>query len=422
VTAILLIVGILILLVLRFNVIMALALPALIYFVAEDVPVSIFALRAFAGVDEFTLVAIPLFVLVGAMLQASRVLNDLIAVLRKGLARFRSGLVLANVFDSAAFSGISGSAAADVATLGPISIPLMKRAGYPASYAAAVTAATSIVGPIIPPSIVFIFYGAIADVPIPDLFLAGVVPGLLLVLSFALLVVVQSRRFASPAIDSSTVSLSNWIGTLVVVGMGAFIILSIASGLATVTESAGIASASAVVFALARLRVAFPKAFVGELVRAGRLSMDVLLLIAVSNVLAWIFTIEGVSQGLGAILGHNTGDRYTFFAIVIGAMLFVGIFLDTFPAIVLTVPVITPVADSLGVSPIQTGVVVVLSLMVGAVHPPVGVCLYMSCRIADASVWEAFFHIIPFILAVLAVLAVVATVPSLTTFLPAVLG
>lgn len=416
------IVMLLVLVALRVPVAAALAVPTGAYFLLQGYPLSIFAQRAFAGIDQFTLIAIPLFVLIGNILERAGALDDLLSVLKSKLANKRAGVPLVNVADSAIFSGVSGSAAADVAALGPLTIPLMSKAGYSSSYAAALTAVTSIVGPVIPPSIVFIFYGTLAGLSISDLFLAGLLPGVLIVGLFAGLVLIRDPLSDQPVLqrgdEAPKLGWKEWIGAGSVVAIGGTIATSIAFGIATPTEAAAIGTIGGLCLLIfARKRTAF-SGYVIAANRTARLSGEIFILIATSNVLAWLFAYEGVSEAISIYLGTFADSEFMFLMTVVGVLVFIGLFLDTFPALTISLPVLVPLADNFGVQPLQLAVVVVLSLMLGAVTPPVGICLYTASKIAGVSMRSAFLHSIPFLAAVLLVVILVAIYPGFVTYLP----
>lgn len=410
-----------VLLVIGVPIAIALGGTALAYLLAKGgLSLTMLVQTTFAGMASFPLLAIPLFMLAGELMNESGITRDLVRFARMLLGRVSGGLGLATILACAIFAAISGSAVATAVAIGMVMIPAMKEAGYDGEVSAAVTATASCMGPVIPPSIPFIIYGAIANVSIGALFLAGVVPGLMLGLGLMIYIYLVARRRGYP-LESPPgwreVALGTWRAVPALL-MPVVVLGGILGGFFTPTEAAGIAVFYAFVVGGLFYRGLKPARLPGAFLRAGLETSMVMLLLGLSEPFAWVVAVEHLPQRILEALTSVGQSPMVILLLVNLALILIGIPLETAPALTIVTPVLAPLAVQLGVDPIQMGAVVVFNLVLGLITPPVGAVLFSVCGISGISleglsraVW------IPFLIG-LAVLLLITLFPPLTTFLP----
>jgi len=397
-----------------------LGLPSALYLVIEGLPLELVPQRFFTGMDIFLLLAIPLFMLAGEVMNAGHLTDRLVEFSQAVIGKIRGGLAMVNVLTSMLFAGITGSAAADASAIGSMMIPMMSKQGYPKAFSVAVTAASSIIGPIIPPSIVFIMYGVLASTSIIDLFLAGIVPGILLGLSQMAVIQLMAKRrdFAAGSPTSFSKIIHTGIRAIPAMILPFIILGGILGGVFTPTE----AGAVAVLYGIIMTGLVYRKLTAPTVVRiglnVGRNLGELLLIIGASNLLAWILAAEQVPQRIAEAMLFISTEPVVLLLLINLVLFIVGMFLDTFPALIILTPVLLPIAEAIGVDRLHLGVIMVLNLMVGTVTPPVGVCLFIACNIGKVEVEAAIREILPFILASMFVVLLITFVPELATTVP----
>jgi tripartite ATP-independent transporter DctM subunit len=380
--------------------------------------------RIFSGIDSFAILAIPLFVLAGELMNESGITDRIIRFANALVGHMKAGLSQVNIWASVIFAGLSGSAVADTSALGRIFIPTMEKEGYPRDFAAALTAASSVIGPMIPPSIPVIIYALITSgVSVPALFLAGVAPGVLLAIGLSIYVRIFAAHYAPLHPKLSTKErikalMDAWIPLF----MPVFIVGSILTGVVTPTEAAALAAGYALIaglFILKSLRISrLPQIFV----RAMRDSSVILLIIAVVAAANWLLTFSRVPQTISTYVLSEVSSPWAFLIIVNLILLAVGLFLEGIAAMLILLPILHPIAMSLGIDPVHFGIVVIFNLMIGLVTPPMGICLFVSNSIANVGMGAISRRIMPLFLVELLVLAVITFVPQTVTFLPRLFG
>ncbi len=389
-------------------------------------PLTMVSIRMFQGVDSFPLMAIPFFVLAGEIMTRGQITQGLVQLSNVFVGGIRGGLAQSNIVVSMIFAGITGSATADTTCIGSILIPAMREEGYPADFSAAVTSASSVIGPIIPPSLVMVLYALAAGrISIAALFLAGYIPGFLVGFGLMIVAYIISRRRNYPKrmekipLKVIFITVKNSVLALF---MPVIIIAGILSGAFTATEAAAVAVAYAFIvcfFVFRNLKISeLPAIFMNT----AKISAIVFLLCATTNILSWILTLENVPQILLGFFTSISSSPFVFLLFTNLILLFIGTFIDTVPAIFIMVPILKPVADMFGIHPLHFGVVVTLNLLIGLNTPPVGTCIFVASSIARIKLEELMREIWPFIVVQIAVLLLITYVPDLVLFIPRFFG
>ena len=398
----------------------ALGLASAVYLIGADIDLSVVAQYAYAGMDSFVLLCIPGFVLAGNLMNGGGITDQIVRFGNSLVGHIRGGLGLANVTGSMIFAGISGTAVAETASIGAVMIPAMRKAGYDAPFAAAVTAAASTVGPIIPPSVPMIIVGTLSGLSVGKMFLAGAIPGLLLGLAMMVTVYIVSVRRAYPR--------GEWAGFREIIrsSRGAFwallmtavILYGIVGGLFTPTEASVVAALYALVVGLFvykgfRIRQ-IPAILLESAIGSGAL----ILLVGFANVFGWILTSEQIPQAIAAAMLSLTTNKYVIILLINILLLIVGTFMETIAALIILFPPLLAVAVAVGVDPIHFAIIAVLNLMIGLTTPPVGVCLFVAANIAKVSLGAVSKAIVPFLVCNIIVLFIVSYVPWVSLWLP----
>ena len=398
-----------------------LGLCCLIYIVFfSTFPLVILAQRMVAGMNTFTFLAVPLFVLAGNLMNATGITDRLVTFVNGFVGHIRGGLAIANVQASMLFAGVSGTAVGDTASVGGVLIPAMQREGYRGDYAAAVTAASSIIGPIIPPSLPMIIVATLLNLSVGRMFVAGIVPGILLGLGLMLAAYVIAVRDAHPhrARMPWGARLRNSLDAIWAIIMPLIILAGIVGGIFTPTEAAAVACVYGILIGVVVMRTLKVTALPGIVLDSLIMSVPIMMLVGTSTVFSWILVAERVPQAVAAFLFGITENPILIILIINVFLLFVGVFMETIAAMLILFPVLFTIVPVIGVDPIQFAVMMVLNLMIGLTTPPVGVCLFVAGSIAKVQIFEIVRAIWPFYVVLLLVLLLVAYVPPVTLFLP----
>lgn len=398
----------------------SLGLSSLIYLIAGDIPLNIIPQKMFAGLNSFVLLCIPGFILAGNLMNVGGITDRIIGFANSILGRIRGGLGLANVGASMGFAGISGTALADTASIGGILIPAMKKEGYGAAFSSAVTASSSVVGPIIPPSLPMIIVGTLASLSIGDLFMAGAVPGILIGFGLMIPTYIISVKRNYPKGEKKTLKQiwKSFIGAFWAILMTVIILYGILGGLFTPTEASVVAVVYAFIVGIFIYKELPIKKIPEIMLSTMTSTASIMLLVGFANLFGWILVSEQIPQMVAdTILGISTNPVIVILLIIL-LMLFVGTFMETIAGLVILFPVLLPVATQIGMDPIQFGVLMVLAMVIGLVTPPVGVCLFVASQIGRVTMAKVTIELIPFIAVMLVVLLLVAFVPQVTLFLP----
>jgi len=401
----------------------ALGLSSLAYLLFMDIPVVVMPQKMYAGMDVFVLLSIPGFILAGNLMNRGGITERIIRFANAIVGWIRGGLGLTNVAASMLFGGITGTAVADAASIGGVMIPGMKKAGYPADFSAAVTAASSTVGPIIPPSVPMIIVGSLSGISVGQMFMAGAVPGVLMGVAMMVTTYLIAHRKGFPR-----QSWAGWKeimysfgGAFWALAMTAMIIYGLLSGIATPTETAVVASVYAFivgVFVYGELPIREVPSIV---VDSAISSAAILVLVGFANVFGWILVSEQIPQAIADGVLAFTDNKILVILIINVFLLFVGMFMETIAALIILFVPLLALAQAVGVEPLHFATFAVLNLMIGLTTPPLGVCLFVCANIAKIPLTPVVKAILPFLLTNIIVLLLVSFVPPLATWLPSML-
>ncbi len=379
-------------------------------------------IQFYGALEINSLLAIPLFLLVGEIMNKAGLTQRLIAVAEVLVGGTRGGLAYANLFTNAMAASILGSAVAQIGVMSKVMIPAMERAGYNRAFSGAVTVSAGLLGPIIPPSMLMIIYGVVAVQPIAPLFIAGIVPGLLIVAALALVIFlygVLGPGLPAGVKSERSKSVKVLLEGLVPAAIPVVVIAGIMLGVMTPTESGAVASIIALVLGFAYREIKL-RDLSEILLGVATNTATITGLIAAASVLSWVLAFQGVPDLVVETMKNLTSSPFVFLLLVIGLMLVLGMFLESISVLIVVVPLLMPVVNSLGIDPIQFGVVCTVATVIGLVTPPVGPGLYIAMVQAQIRMGPLFKATVPFLAAVLAVLVLVAAVPELSTWLPSV--
>jgi tripartite ATP-independent transporter DctM subunit len=403
----------------------AIGITSIGWLILGDYPLIVVASRTFGSLNVGVLLAIPFFILAGELMTESKITDRLVRIGNLTTGRFRGGLAQANVLTSMLFAGLSGAAVADVAALGKIFIPAMRDEGYDGPFSAALTSASSIIGPIIPPSIIIVLYGAITNTSIGALFAAAIIPGILLGLGMMVYIGIISRTRKLPRYEVS-ISRNEYphlaFVSAVALTMPAIILIGILGGFFTPTEAAAVASAYAFLIGVGVFRTLDISGTVSAFSRALKLTAQLFIIIGLSGMLSWLLSREDVPELIANFLnGLNIGATEIMVVVVL-MLLFVGTWLDISAAIIILAPTLTEVAIELGIPKIQFGLVIIVALTLGLITPPLGLCLFAAAGVSKLPVEAISKQMLPFYSVDAVIILLLIYIPELTLYVPRSLG
>lgn len=417
----------LILLIVGMPIAWTMVVASLVWLVASDQIMFLPVLpeRIFQGLDVFVLMAIPLFILAGELINAGRITDRLITFANVIFGWMPGGLAQVNIGASILFSGITGVALGDIAALGKIFIPSMAKNGYSPAYAAAVTASSSIIGPMVPPSLIVVIYGSITGVSIGALFTACIGPGLLIGLSQMILVLIQSKRRGLKAIAmdrSPPVVAKSALAALPPLMIPIIILAGILGGAMTPTEAGGVAAFYALLIGVLLYRTINFSNFMTALNQSAHFSAQLLIIVGCGAIFTWVMGMENVPAMVEFAVAKYDIPPIALLLILNVVMLILGMFIDPTASIILFVPILAAAAQAVGVDPVHFGTIAILNLNIGLLTPPLGVCLFAAERIAGCGLRPLLRETLPFLTVSIVALLLVTYVPAISLWLPNVLG
>lgn len=415
-------------LIVAFTVLMLLAIPvghALIVsagvalLVQGQIPLTIIGQQMYQQTQSFPMLALPFFMLAGSLMLGGKLGGELLAFASKAMQRWRGGPLSTTVVASVVFGGVSGSAVANASALGSVLIPWQKKQGYPAPLCAANNATSAIIDILIPPSIPLILYSLVSNVSIADLFTAGILPGLLMAGGFIVLCSYIARRrgyrSAESPVSRTELLLLAW-RSMPALLMPVLILLGLRFGIATPTEIAVLAVLYSLILSLVLYRDMTWTRFKVSMIEAGVATGVVMLVIMGSAIVGWILTFDQVPQRFAEWVSATISNPYMVILAMNVLLLLVGMPIDLPPAILLLGPIFVPLAGSIGLDPVQLGIIMVLNLGIGLYTPPIGTTLFISTSIARTTLGEATRELWPFFGVAMVVLLLMSYVPALTIY------
>ncbi|MCF6328098.1 MAG: TRAP transporter large permease [Devosiaceae bacterium] len=401
----------------------ALGVSSLIFILMDGLPSVVVLHNMVNGINSFPLIAVPFFIMAGHLMNSAGITTKIFAFARSIVGWMHGGLGHVNVGASVIFAGMSGAAVADAGGLGNIEIKAMREAGYDTDFSVGITAASSTIGPIIPPSLPLVVYGVIANTSIGQLFAAGLIPGMLMAFSLMFMVAVYAKIRNYPRDDRFVLSVffhTLWHAILPLM-TPLIIIGGILTGVFTPTEAAIAAVAYALFLGVFVYRTL-------DLKRILRVSIDtidttasIMMIVAASAIFAWILTANQVAEMFAGQLLSFTDNRVAILLIIMLIVLIVGCFMETLAAITILTPVLLPVAVQMGVDPVHFGIILILNLMIGLLTPPVGLVLYVLSKVSGVPFERCVIATAPFLVPLVLVLLLLTFFPQLSMWLPELL-
>jgi len=397
----------------------------LLFLYLNEFPLLIVTQRLFSGLDSFPLLAVPFFVLAGALMNTGGITRRLVNFAHILVGHIKGGLAHTNIVVSMLFAGITGSAVADTSAIGGILIPAMVKKGYDNDFSAAVTASSSVIGPIIPPSILMVIYGVTTGLSIGVLFMSGFIPCVCLGLSLMIVSYIYAVKRDYPYRENM-VGLKEFLTGLkdafIALMAPVIVIGGILGGVFTPTE----ASVIAVIYAFIVSKFIYrelkffdiPEILFKTAITTG----TVLIIIGTASIMGWVISVEQIDELIVEFFMNIAGNKYVLLFLINILLLFVGTFLEAGAAIIILAPVLAPLAVQMGVHPLHFAIIMVLNLVLGLITPPLGICLFVACGITKIKLWTISKAIFPFLLAEIFVLFVVTYFPVISMFLPKLFG
>ena len=398
----------------------AIGIASLAYFVMADVPLVVAAQQVVSGPDSWVLLALPTFVLAGLVMNTSGISARIVGFANALVGHIRGGLAMANVVDSMLFGGISGSATADTAALGTVIIPAMVKEGYNRAFVAALTSSTASIGIVIPPSIPMIIYGSVAEVSVGKLFLAGIIPGLLMGLfQGAVVYYLALKKGWKPSHPFSwrTLAEHSRAATLALV-MPVIILGGIMFGVFTPTEAGAVACIYGFVVAALIYRSISVREFYGTLVDASVLTAVVMTTVSFSLLMGWILSQQRVPQLITEWFAGITTDPVITLVLITLLLIVLGGPLDATPLLLIVVPILLPLVKALGIDLVHFGIIVVFTIVISQQTPPVGSPLFVVSAISGEDIFAISRENIPFILAVALLMYIILFFPEIVLLIP----
>nr|WP_320135831.1 TRAP transporter large permease [uncultured Amphritea sp.] len=389
-------------------------------FIDIDLAARMLPQQLFGGIDVFALMAIPLFILAGNLMNGAGLTPQLIKLANSMVGHLRGGLGYVNVVSSVFFAGVNGSAVADTSALGSLLVPAMKKEGYSTSYAAGLTAGSSLIGPIIPPSIFMILYASLTNTSVGDLFLGGVIPGLALGLAFMAMNWYYARK-ANLTAQHDKPTLKNILTSLIkaspALAAPFIIVSSIVFGFVTPTESGALIVGYAFAIGIISRNLSLKAAWTA-LVETALLTSAIFLIIGASAVVSWLLAYAQVPEQFAVLLTPYVDSPITILLMLSLITFGVGMLMEEVSALMLLTPVFLPIALHAGVDPVHLGIIITMNITIALITPPMGACVFVAAAVSKLDLTVMFKAIWPFVMVALAVLITVILFPSLTLFIP----
>ncbi|MDL2258999.1 TRAP transporter large permease [Eubacteriales bacterium OttesenSCG-928-K08] len=390
----------------------------------DGLPMELLSMQMYANIAKFLLLAIPFFILAGNIMEKAGISSRLINLANKCVGHISGGLAIVVVITCCFFAAISGSGPATVAALGSILIPAMMKMGYGEEMPSALLATAGAIGIIIPPSIAYVVYGSISGVSIGKIFMAGIIPGILMGVCLIVVALIICKKKNIKKMEKASAK-ERWIAFKDAIWgllMPVIILGGIYGGFFTPTEAAAVAAVYGLLVGVFVYKSIKLKDLVRLLIDSAKGTASVMLIVACASLFAWFCQTSGISRQVSDLLYNVSGSKFVFLLIVNVVLLIAGCFIDANSALYILVPIILPVANKFGYDPVALGVFMTMNLAIGQVTPPVGVNLYVACGISGINLQQISKAVIPFMLASLVALLLITYIPEITLLLPNLLG
>ena len=401
----------------------AMGVGSFIFVIFEpNIPMVVCAQQVFSALDSWPIMAIPLFMLAGSLMDTGGMSKRIVEFANACMGFVRGSLAMVSVLASMVFAGITGSSTADTAAIGSILLPAMKEKGYNMGFATALQAAAGSIGPIIPPSIMMIFIGYVTNTSIARLFLGGVLPGFLIGFSLMIVAYIHALRGGDAYLEVRSFSLREVLHTgkraLPGLGLPFIIIFGIIGGIFTATEAAVVAVIYGLVVGMFIYREIEVKELPGILLKSAEIACVIMFIVTTAFLFAWLITVKQVPQTLGLFLKAHVGSKVMFLILLNIVLLIVGMFMESFSAIIVFLPIFFPIAESFGIEPVHFGIIVCVNLAIGYITPPYGATLFVSCGLSGKGIREVTPHVLPIIGVMGIVLIMVTYMPRVFMWIP----
>ena len=397
-----------------------LGIVSLVYFLVNGISPLMVMQRMFVSLDQFVIMAVPMFILTGNLMGAGGTTSRLITLAKAMVGHLKGGVAHVNVVTSMFFAGITGASTADVAALGPLEIRMMEEAGYKKDYATALTISSSMIGPIIPPSLPLVVYGVVASASIGRLFLAGILPGIFIGLMLMLMVVYHAKKYNFATAQRATRSELFFAikQGIIPMGLPLIILVGIYSGQFTPTEAAAIAVVYAFIIGKFVYKEIEWKHIPQIILDTGLVAATTLSIVSIAGAFSYIMAIEQVPMKFANLLLSISSNKFIILLLINLGMIILGCFMETLAGIIITAPIFLPIVISLGMDPVQLGVIMSLNLTMGLLTPPLGINLFIANSITGLSVERIAKVNMPFFLVLVITVLIITFVPPLAMFLP----
>ena len=379
----------------------------------------IMPLQVLEGVENPALLAVPFFIMAGNLMNAVGMTDKIFTFASTVVGHFRAGLAQVNVLSSMIFAGVSGAAVADCAGLGTVEIKAMRERGYPADFAAALTVASAVVGPIIPPSISLVIYAFLSNTSVARLFLAGIIPGILIGLSLMIFnrVVAERRDFPREPRASLGTVLRTAVDGIAALVAPAIILSAIVTGYTTATEAGVLACGYTLLLGIIYRTLTFDKLW-RALTDTMLITAVIMIIIGYSQVMGWLLAIEQIPQAMAEAILLTTDSTPVFLGLLLVFLLAIGTVVEGVPAKIILVPMLLPIIDQFGVDRVHFGLIITNALLIGIATPPMGIGLYIVVKVGNVSFEKVTMAVLPMLLPLIVVLLLITYIPALTLWLP----
>ncbi|KAA9027008.1 TRAP transporter large permease [Niallia endozanthoxylica] len=380
--------------------------------------------RVYSGIQNFGMLAIPLFIFVGEVMNSGGITKRLISFCQVILGHFRGGLAYVNVVANMFLASILGSANAQTAMMSRVMVPAMEKEGYKKEFSSALTVSSALLGPIIPPSLVFIIYGVTAEASIAKMFLGGIIPGFLIGGGLILLIAAISKKEKFPKADRASFKtvVKSFVNVIPALSIPAIILIGILSGVFTATESAAVAALIAMLIGWLLYKELKLKELPKILMNTALNTAIVTFIVAMASLFSWILTFERIPNQVADFLISISDSPFVFLLLINIIFLIVGMFLDGMAAMIILVPILLPVAVQFGIDPIQFGIILCVNLTIGLITPPVGTALFIASSMSNIKIERLSRTLIPFIGVALVALVIITYIPAVTLWIPSLFG